>query len=595
MCGIVGGIANKDVKTYIIRGLKSLEYRGYDSAGIALVNNGNIDLTRVKGGVDLLEHAIVDHGPVSVGVGHTRWATHGEPSVKNAHPQNSMNNYFSLVHNGVIDNFRTLKTKLVDHGYTFKSDTDTEVIANLIEYYYLKHNDNNILAAIKKALSKVRGSYALAIIFKGDEEHIYFAKMRSPLVIGKGKDGMYLASDYMPMIKDADQFYTVVDGQFGYVTRTEAKVYVLETMMEITVTYHRADVDEYDIGLEGYPHYMLKEIEESTQVVRRLLDYYYDGSKYLFDKNLIKTIKKAPKLVFIAAGTSYHASLIARRYFFNYGKNVDVFVASEWAYYPYVTDPDSVFIFVSQSGETADLIRCVDIVKERGNTIITVTNSKGSTLDQLADFTLLLYAGYEVSVASTKAYTAQVTLFSLLIGALRENHNTINDFYSVIKAQEKIIDEKEKIHEVAKAIVGAHDIYFLGRGIDHDVALEASLKLKEITYLHSEAFPGGELKHGPIALITKESPVFGFVSDPLTCEAIRSNFEEVKSRGAHVYVIAPKSLSRDDDAIVVPTTKNYLAPLTMGIVGQYLAYYVALELGTNIDKPRNLAKSVTVE
>ena len=594
MCGIVGGISSRDVKNYIIKGLKSLEYRGYDSAGIALVSNGKIDLTRVKGGVDLLDEATKDKPFVNVGVGHTRWATHGEPSVKNAHPQNSMNNMFSLVHNGVIDNFRTLKAKLVDHGYTFKSDTDTEVVANLIEYYYLKNKDN-ILNSIKKAITEIRGSYALAIIFKGDEEHIYFAKMRSPLVVGRGKDGMFLGSDYMPMIKEADEFYTVGDGQYGYITRSELVVFKEGIEQPLNIKYHKADIDDYDIGLEGYPHYMLKEIEESTQVVRRLLDYYYDGSNYLFDKNLIKTIKKAPKLVFIAAGTSYHASLIARRYFFNYGKNVDVFVASEWAYYPYVTDPDSVFVFVSQSGETADLIRCVDIVKERGNTIITVTNSKGSTLDRLSDFTLLLYAGYEVSVASTKAYTAQVTLFSLIIGALRENHNTINDFYAVIKAQENIIANKEMIQDVAKQIARAHDVYFLGRGLDHDVALEASLKLKEITYLHSEAFPGGELKHGPIALITKDSPVVGFVSDPLTADAIRSNFEEVKARGAKVYIISPKSLSRDDDAIVVPTTKNYLSPLTMGIVGQYLAYFVALELGTNIDKPRNLAKSVTVE
>lgn len=594
MCGIVGGISSRDVKKYIIQGLKTLEYRGYDSAGIALVNNGKIDLTRVKGGVDLLDKAVADHVPVSVGVGHTRWATHGEPSVKNAHPQNSMNNYFSIVHNGVIDNFRTLKAKLIDQGFTFRSDTDTEIIANLLEHYYIKFG-NNIILALKKTISELRGSYALAIIFKGDEEHIYFAKMRSPLVIGKGKDGMYLGSDYMPMIKDADEFYTVGDGQYGFITRTELKVFNDGIEEPLRIKYHKAEIDNFDIGLEGYPHYMLKEIEESTQVVRRLLDYYYDGSKYLFDKNLIKTIKKAQKLVFIAAGTSYHASLIARRYFFNYGKNVDVFVASEWAYYPYVTDPDSVFIFVSQSGETADLIRCVDIVKERGNTIITVTNSKGSTLDRLADFTLLLYAGYEVSVASTKAYTAQVTLFSLLIGALRDNHNTISDFYAVIKAQEKIIEQKEDIHEIAKVIAKAHDVYFLGRGLDHDVALEASLKLKEITYLHSEAFPGGELKHGPIALITKDTPVIGFVSDPLTADAIRSNFEEVKARGARVFVFSPKSLSREEDAIIVPTTKNYLAPLTMGIVGQYLAYFVAIELGTNIDKPRNLAKSVTVE
>ena len=594
MCGIVGGISSRNVKDYIIKGLKSLEYRGYDSAGIALLHPDEIKLTRVKGGVDLLSEAIKDEPDVTIGVGHTRWATHGAPSVINAHPQTSMHGYFSVVHNGVIDNFRTLKARLIDHGYHYNGDTDTEIVANLIEHYYLKHHKGP-LEAIKLALHDIRGSYALAILFKNDFEHIYFAKMRSPLVIGRGESGMYLASDYMPMAKEAKEFYAVNDGEYGFLTKDDLVLYNLNNPNKLQVTYHERELEQIDIGLEGYPHYMLKEIEESTQVVRRLLDYYYDGSKFLFDENLMKTVSKAPKLVFIAAGTSYHACLIARRYLFNFAKNADVFVASEWAYYPYITDPESVFVFVSQSGETADLIRCIDIVRQRGNTIITITNSKGSTLDRLSDFTLLLYAGYEVSVASTKAYTAQITLFALVLAALRDNHNTISDFYSVIKAQEKIIENKEMIHQIAKKIARAHDVYFLGRGLDHDVALEASLKLKEITYLHSEAFPGGELKHGPIALISPESPVIGFVSDPLTADAIRSNFEEVKARGAHVYVISPKSLSRDDDAIIVPTTKNYLSPLTMGIVGQYLAYYVALELGTNIDKPRNLAKSVTVE
>ena len=594
MCGIVGGISSRNEKDYIIKGLKSLEYRGYDSAGIALLHPDEIKLTRVKGGVDLLSEAIKDEPDVTIGVGHTRWATHGAPSVINAHPQTSMHGYFSVVHNGVIDNFRTLKARLIDHGYHYNGDTDTEIVANLIEHYYLKHHKGP-LEAIKLALHDIRGSYALAILFKNDFEHIYFAKMRSPLVIGRGESGMYLASDYMPMAKEAKEFYAVNDGEYGFLTKDDLVLYNLNNPNKLQVTYHERELEQIDIGLEGYPHYMLKEIEESTQVVRRLLDYYYDGSKFLFDENLMKTVSKAPKLVFIAAGTSYHACLIARRYLFNFAKNADVFVASEWAYYPYITDPESVFVFVSQSGETADLIRCIDIVRQRGNTIITITNSKGSTLDRLSDFTLLLYAGYEVSVASTKAYTAQITLFALVLAALRDNHNTISDFYSVIKAQEKIIENKEMIHQIAKKIARAHDVYFLGRGLDHDVALEASLKLKEITYLHSEAFPGGELKHGPIALISPESPVIGFVSDPLTADAIRSNFEEVKARGAHVYVISPKSLSRDDDAIIVPTTKNYLSPLTMGIVGQYLAYYVALELGTNIDKPRNLAKSVTVE
>ena len=593
MCGIVGTIGEKELRTYLVEGLRSLEYRGYDSAGTTFLNKGQLTTYRLPGRVADLDALVPKDITASAGIGHTRWATHGEPNFSNAHPHTSNQGWFTLVHNGVIDNFRFLRKKLEGKGYTFASDTDTEVIVNLIEYYFLKGLEP--LHAIKKGIEELEGSYALAILFKDHDQRIYFAKLHSPLVIGRGDNTYYLASDYLPMLKYANDFYIITDFQYGFIEHDQVTLKHLDPKEEKPIQFHEIDLTIEDIGLNGYPHYMLKEIEEAPEVIKRLSDNYFDGNQFLFDDVLIEKIRQADQLIFLAAGTSYHAALIGRRYFEAIGKTCRVYIASEFAYYPEIKGDKPLFIVISQSGETADLIRCVELVKQRGNTLLTITNTKGSSLDRASDFTLLLYAGIEIAVASTKAYIAQVGLLALLRAAIIDNNEVITDLVGVISSMKNLIDSKEDIEELAKTMLNAHSAFFLGRGLDYDVALEASLKLKEITYIHSEALPGGELKHGPIALISKGVPVIAFISDPTTAAALRSNLEEVKARGATVYAIANLALAKDEDSFITANSKVYLSPLLKVLVAQYLSYYAALHLNRDIDKPRNLAKSVTVE
>jgi len=592
MCGIVGGVGNLPVREYLIKGLKTLDYRGYDSAGLAFADHKGIHVFRTPGRVADLDAILPVEVKTSIGIGHTRWATHGAPTEANAHPHTSMHGEFVLVHNGVIENYRHLKNKLESEGYTFSSETDTEVIANLLEDHFKKTPD--VLKAIYATTKELQGSYALAIMVKGDLEHIYFAKNRSPLVLGQGTGRNLLASDFLPMLKEGLHFTAVLDHQYGFIAKDKIVVYD-ETKTLVNPVWNRPDLKEEDLGLQGYPHYMLKEIEESPAVIRRLIDNYFDGNKFLFDKKLISAIKKCDDIIFIACGTSYHACLVGRRYAEYLGKRAEVHIASEWAYHPLITAKKPLFIIVSQSGETADLIRCLEIINARGATSVTITNTKGSTLEREATFSLLLFAGVEIAVASTKAYIAQVALLALLTSAPEGTTSVVNHLYDVIKAENQIIAKKDELVKYAKFLATKHDVFFLGRGYDYDVSLEASLKLKEITYIHSEGLPGGELKHGPIALIEKDTPVIGFISDQLVDAPLRSNLKEVEARGAHVIAIVSKSLKKDGDSIVVPDVKEYLAPLTNVVVAQYLAYFTALELKVNIDKPRNLAKSVTVE
>ncbi len=593
MCGIVGTIGEKALRTYLIEGLRSLEYRGYDSAGTSFIDQGKVTTYRLPGRIADLDGLVPKEVIASAGIGHTRWATHGEPNFTNAHPHASNRGLFTLVHNGVIDNFRILKRKLETHGFTFTSDTDTEVIVNLIEFHYLK--GLKPLKAIQKAIEELEGSYALAILFNEENERIYFAKLHSPLVIGKGESTHYLASDYLPMLAYAKTFYIVTDYQYGYIEQHDVVVKHLDPQEEKPITFHATDLTVDDIGLNGYPHYMLKEIEESPEVVKRLADNYFDGNHFLFDDVLLQKMKKADQLIFLACGTSYHAAMVGRRYFEEIGKTCRVYIASEFAYYPEVKGENPLFIVISQSGETADLIRCVQLIKQRGNPLLTITNTKGSSLDRASDFTLLLYAGIEIAVASTKAYIAQVGLLALLRAALIGNNDILTDFIQVISGMKNIIDSRDDIEVIAQQIMVAPSAFFLGRGLDYDVAMEASLKLKEITYIHSEALPGGELKHGPIALISKNVPVIAFVSDPITAAALRSNLEEVKARGASVYTISNLALAKEEDSFITPNVKVYLSPLIKVIVAQYISYFAALHLNRDIDKPRNLAKSVTVE
>lgn len=592
MCGIVGGIGNFDIRSYILDGLKSLDYRGYDSAGIALKTANKVWVYKTVGRVTELEAKTPEIENVTLGIGHTRWATHGAPTMENCHPQQSMYGKFTIVHNGVIENFRELKNRLMDEGYTFVSETDTEVIANLIDEKYAIAKKNT-LEAIRLAIAELKGSFALAIIKRSSDHKIYFAKRHSPLLIGVGEGSNYLASDAVPMIQRCNKFVDLENDQYGYIS--EKEVVVLKDGNRIPLRYTERNAELLNRDLGNYPHYMLKEIEEAPMCIQRLIDNYFDGEKYLFSKELMNALKGADDIIFLACGTSYYASLIGKYYMESLGKRSEAYIASEWAYYPHFGGNNPIFIFVSQSGETADLIRCMQLVKEHKCPSITITNTNGSSLEREATYSLLLYAGVEVAVASTKAYSAQVALLALLKGAYENNPTVIEDLIVAKEGLRKIEEMKEDFHFLARRIKDKKNIFFLGRGLDYNLCLEASLKLKEITYIHSEAFPGGELKHGPIALIEKGTPVFGYISDSKTAMALRANYQEVKARGAEVISIASASLKNDMDAIIVPDAPYYLCSLVKVMVAQYVTYYTALELGCDIDKPRNLAKSVTVE
>lgn len=592
MCGIVGGIGDFDIRGFIIDGLKSLDYRGYDSAGLALKTPNQVRIFKTVGRVSALEKKVPELVDVTLGIGHTRWATHGAPTEENCHPQQSTYGKFTIVHNGVIDNYRELKLRLLNEGYKFSSDTDTEVIANLIDEKYAI-SKKNTLEAIRLAISELKGSFALAIIKRSSDHKIYFAKRHSPLLIGVGNHSHFLASDALPMIKLCHKFIDLENDQYGYIAENEIKV--LKNGEEVALRYTERQAELLNRDLGDYPHYMLKEIEESPACIQHLIDNYFDGHSYLFSPLLLKALQNASDIIFIACGTSYYASLIGKHYMEKIGKRSEAYIASEWAYYPHFGGNNPLFILVSQSGETADLIHCLQIINEKGYPSLTITNTKGSTLEREATFSLLLYAGVEIAVASTKAYSAQVSLMALLMGALQNDTSVVQDLHLTRQVLKETMNMKEEFHQIAREIQPHQNIFFLGRGLDYYLCLEASLKLKEITYIHSEAFPGGELKHGPIALIEKGTPVFGYISDSITEAQLRSNYHEVEARGAQMISVASKSLSRPTDRIVVGDTSLDLSVLVKVMVAQYIAYYTALEKGADIDKPRNLAKSVTVE
>lgn len=592
MCGIVGTVDSKNLRSFLLNGLKSLEYRGYDSAGIATITDSNFNLYRCVGRVEELEKKVPSNLPGFTGIGHTRWATHGEPLERNCHPHVSYNNIFAIVHNGVIENFQELKNELLNEGFKFNSDTDTEVIANVLEQEYSK--TNNVLESINNTLKRVDGSLAIAILFNGDEHKIYFARRKSPLLIGIGKETNYLASDALPMIKFADKFVDLLNNQYGYITNNEVHVY--QNNKEVELKYTERNAELLNADLNGYPHYMLKEIEEIPSCIVRLIDNYFINEEYHFNFEMLEALQNADTITFIACGTSYHACLLGKHYMEKIGKHSEAYIASEWAYFPHFNDREKeVFILVSQSGETADVITCLQNINKNNYKSITITNTKGSTLERDATWSCLLYAGVEIAVASTKAYTSQVALLYLLSSAIVHNTSSIKILKNNNVALNNIINQKEQIKEIAYKIKNVNDAFFLGRGTDYYVALEASLKLKEITYIHSEAFPGGELKHGPLALIEKNTPVFGFITLPEISAAMRGNFSEVKARNAKVYSIVTKNLATKDDTIVIDNLNRDISALAIVMVAQYLAYYAALARNKDIDKPRNLAKSVTVE
>lgn len=594
MCGIVGYFGTDDARDVILKGLKKLEYRGYDSAGVALFNpdKDKVEIYKAKGRVDELTKTIDFSFETHFGIGHTRWATHGEPNYINSHPHTSMSGRYIIVHNGVIENFKKLKVeRLAD--FKFKSETDTEVIVNLIEYYSRRMNTPE---AIRKTLSMLDGSYALLIIDTQDLEHLYVAKNKTPILIGVGDRGVTVGSDIMALVGYSKQYVSLEDKTFGVITKSGFELY---DIIGLPRDYEMRDVsiNADDIEKGQYDHYMLKEIDEQPYVVRNLISKYYNEDKITISYELINAIKDCDKINFVACGTSMYASYMAK-YFFEKLCSIpsEVFSASELVYSSPLLSQKPFYIFLSQSGETADSICVMKKCRKSHFPVLALTNSEESSMVDLADFHLPIYAGKEIAVASTKAYIGQIVVCSLLAKAVSgAKTNLKNNLNRVALAMEEVLSNKELFKDIAKQIVDSNDCFYIGRGIDYWVSLEAALKLKEVSYIHTEAFSSGELKHGPIALIKKDVPVIAIITQEGTNMITRSNLEETKSRGAKTFIISMESMSLSDDSVIIPNVAHYLTPLVSVIVCQLIAYYAAVLRGNDVDKPKNLAKSVTVE
>lgn len=592
MCGIVGCIGKNNGREYIIKGLKTLDYRGYDSAGVAFLKQDNISIYKDAGSVEHIDSLIPVGMDGDALIGHTRWATHGKPNKTNSHPHMSYDGEFVLVHNGIIEKFSEHKANLIKKGVTFSSDTDSEVMANMIALAYKEEKD--VLKAIKKVMDEVDGSYAICLLHKG-ENRLYVLKNVSPLLIGIGENYNLVASDASPMIEYTNKFIELSDKEYGYISKDSYQIFDKEGK-EVTKALIEKEISLLKHDLNGYPHYMLKEIEEIPDVITRLLNKYTLNGKYSFDKDLIAKVKQSDHIIFLGCGTSYHASLVGGRYFEEMlSIPTASYIASEWAFHPIFPGKKPFIVFISQSGETADLIHCLNIVKEHNFDSLIITNTNGSTLERGCTYSLNVQAGVEVSVASTKAYSAQVAMLLLLVGAIKEDASIIREIINNLPIIKSIKNRQNDIKNIAEMIKDKQSIFYIGRGYDYYLSLEASLKLKEISYIHSEAIAGGELKHGPIALIENDTPVIVFITDNVTSNSMRGNIEEVKSRGAKVFVISTKEIAKDDDTIIVDNYPNYLSSIIVSSVAFYLAYYTSLLKGYNVDKPRNLAKSVTVE
>jgi len=600
MCGIVGYIGQQDAKKILINGLKKLEYRGYDSAGIGLLNQSGVHVFREKGRIADLE-AIVDWNiTASVGIGHTRWATHGEPNRENAHPHQSASGRLTLVHNGVIDNYEKLKEQYLA-GVQLKSDTDTEVIVQLVEVFIGEGLE--VAEAFRKTLSLLHGSYAIAMIDAETPDTLFVGKNKSPLLVGLGEGFNVVASDAMAMLQVTDQFVELMDEEIVLVKKDAITIETLDGKM-VKRDPFTAELDASDIEKGTYPHYMLKEIDEQPAVMRKLVTAYRDDNGDIkLDSNIREAVKAADRLYIIAAGTSYHAGLVGKQLLERIaGVPTEVHIASEFAYNMPLISKNPLFIFISQSGETADSRGVLVHVKKLGFKTLTITNVPGSTLSREADYTLLLHAGPEIAVASTKAYTAQIAVLAILSVAtaeakgLQPKIDLMKELSIAANAMQTLVDQKEMIEDIARKYLStSRNAFFIGRAVDYYVALEAALKLKEISYIQAEGFAGGELKHGTIALIEKGTPVIAIATQFHVNGNIRSNLKEVTARGAHACIVSMEGLNEAADQIVLPEVHDLLTPLVSVVPLQLLAYYAALHRGNDVDKPRNLAKSVTVE
>lgn len=600
MCGIVGYIGNNDSKEILLKGLEKLEYRGYDSAGIAVMNEHGVRVFKEKGRIADLREIVDFNVLANTGIGHTRWATHGVPSKVNAHPHQSSTDRLTLVHNGVIENYDLLKKEYLQNVH-FESDTDTEVIVQLIELFV--NEGLEVEAAFRKTLKLLKGSYALALLDSQNNETIYVAKNKSPLLVGLGDGFNVVASDAMAMLQVTNQYVELMDKEVVIVTKDQVTIQNLEGET-VTRAPYTAELDASDIEKGTYPHYMLKEIDEQPAVIRKIIQQYQnEAGQLVVDEDIVKAVDSSDRVYIIAAGTSYHAGLVGKQLIERIAHiPVEVHIASEFAYNTPLLSANPLFIFISQSGETADSRQVLVHVKKLGYKTLTITNVPGSTLSREADYTLLLHAGPEIAVASTKAYTAQIAVLSILSEvvakkrSLEVNFDLVHELGIVANAIEVLCDSKEEFESIAREYLSTtRNAFFIGRGIDFYVVLEAALKLKEISYIQAEGFAGGELKHGTIALIEDGTPIIALATQESVNLSIRGNVKEVVARGANPCIISMKGLEMEDDRFVIPEVHEILTPLVSVIPTQLIAYYAALHRECDVDKPRNLAKSVTVE
>lgn len=600
MCGIVGYIGSNDTKEILLKGLEKLEYRGYDSAGIAVKNDDGVSVFKEKGRIADLRAIVDDSVSANIGIGHTRWATHGAPSQVNAHPHQSTTSRFTLVHNGVIENYAQLKREhLAD--VELVSETDTEIIVQLIEKFVKEGLETE--AAFAKALAELKGSYAIALLDNQNEDTIFVAKNKSPLLVGLGEDFNVVASDAMAMLQVTDEYVELMDKEMVIVTKESTTIKTLDGETVARDSY-KAEIDASDIEKGTYPHYMLKEIDEQPAVMRKIVQAYQNEEGELsIAKDTLDAVNAADRIYIIACGTSYHAGLVGKEYLEKTAKiPTEVHVASEFVYNTPLLSEKPLFIFISQSGETADSRAVLVHVKELGHPALTLTNVAGSTLSREANHTLLLHAGPEIAVASTKAYTAQIAVLAILAEAAGKakgfemKFDLIQEMGIVANAIQTLTDDKEAFEQIARDFLSTtRNAFFIGRSMDYHVVQEAALKLKEISYIQAEGFAGGELKHGTIALIEDGTPVVALATQENVNLSIRGNVKEVAARGANPCIISMKGLEEQGDSYVIPHVHELLAPLVSVVPTQLIAYYAALHRDCDVDKPRNLAKSVTVE
>lgn len=613
MCGIVGFTGHVQAAPVLLDGLEKLEYRGYDSAGLAVQNQiGKIEVVKAKGRLRVLSE-MTDNGKAvdgECGIGHTRWATHGEPSVANAHPHYSSNKRIAVVHNGIIENYQELKDKMINRGYAFASQTDTEVVVQLIDYYYSGEAAGDAIDAITRMMMQVRGSYALGILFEDQPGVVYAVRKDSPLIVGQSANGNLIASDVPALLKYTRTVYYIDNLEIARLTADSIEFFGIDgEPLEKTATTIEWDAEAAEKG--GYEHFMMKEIHEQPAAVRdtispRIKDGHVDLSELELDDNVIKGIKR---VYIIGCGSAYHVGVAARYVFENLARlPVEVDVASEFRYRNPVLEPDSLAVIISQSGETADTLAALRLCKERGIKTVGIVNVVGSSIAREADSTLYTWAGPEIAVATTKAYSTQLAACYLMAIAFGEkrgilseerSRQLVEELQTLPEKIEKTLEDKERIQWFASKYANAHDAFFIGRGLDYAVALEGSLKFKEISYIHSEAFAAGELKHGPISLVEEGTLVVGVLTQPDLYEKTVSNLVEAKSRGAFLMgMTVYGNYSVEDTAgftVYVPKTDPNFAVSLSVIPLQLLAYYVSCAKGLDVDKPRNLAKSVTVE